>query len=174
MLAEHADDEDLHEDIIELQISEGLYEEAAAELARLIAQTTDKYKQVLRKIRSGDVLQRAGKRSEATQIYADTLEQVGHGTWLEREILAQVEELYRREDDLSGLQRQYEKLLEQYPRRVQVLMQFAKLLVELGDNAAAKEQMARVLELTPGDRGIRKPTLPCWRRPAIWTTPSKR
>ncbi len=173
LLADHADDEELHEDIIELQISEGLYDEATAQLEQLIAQTTDSYKQVLRRIRSGDILQRAGKRGEATEVYAATLERVGHGTWLERELLSQIEQLFRREDDLAGLREQYEKLLQRYPRRVHVHRQFAQLLTEVGDNQSAQQQMAKVLELTPGDRGTRKPTLLCWHPPATFPARSK-
>ncbi len=156
LLDANPDDEDLYEDIIELQISEGLYDEAAKLSEKVIAATKDKYKQVILRIRSGDIHQRAGKRSKAVEVYSSTLEDVGGGTWLERELLAQIEQLFRREDDLSGLKEQYQKLLEQYGKRVQVHKQYAKLLSEMGEIDAARKQFEEILKLTPGDRDNRE------------------
>ena len=152
LLDDHPDDEELYEDIIELQIAEGLYEEAAALSEELVTRTQDKYEKVIRRIRTGDIQQRAGKRSKALEVYGSTLDQVGHGTWLEREILAQIEQLFRREDDLTGLKDQYQKLLEQYGKRIQIRKQYAKLLSELGESDAARNQFEEILKLTPGDR----------------------
>jgi len=67
--------------------------------------------------------------------YGSTLQQVGHGSWLEREILAQIEQLFRREDDLTGLQEHYKKLLKTYAQRIQIRKQYAKLLSELSARA---------------------------------------
>ncbi|MEK6250065.1 MAG: tetratricopeptide repeat protein, partial [Planctomycetales bacterium] len=145
-------DEDLYEDIIELQIAEGLFDEAIELSNTLINNTADKYKQVIRRVRTGDIQQRAGKRTQALEIYAATLADVGHGTWLEREILAQIEELFRREDDLVGLKEEYEKLLAQYPKRIQVHKQFARLLSEQGEIEQAQKQFENILRLTPGNR----------------------
>ena len=58
LLEANPKDEDLYEDIIELQISEGLYDQAAELSEQLIAQTTDKYNQVVRRVRLGDIYQR--------------------------------------------------------------------------------------------------------------------
>lgn len=153
LLDANPNDEDLYEDIIELQISEGLFDEAVALSERLVSHTKDKYKQVIRRIRIGDIHQRAGKRSNALKAYSKTLEDVGHGSWLEREIIAQIEQVFRREDDLTGLQDQYKKLIEQYAKRIEIRKRYAKLLSELGQDEEATKQFEDILRLMPGDRG---------------------
>ncbi len=153
LLGEYPDDEDLREDVIELEINEGLFDEAAELSQALIERTKDPYRKVLRTLRLGDIRQRAGDREAAVAIYRDTLEQVGADSWIEREILAQIERLYRREDNVSALREQYETLLESYPRRVGIRRSYAKVLSELGENEAAIEAFREILKLTPGDRG---------------------
>lgn len=153
LLEEYPDDEDLSEDVIELEINEGLFDEAAELSLALIDRTKDPYRKVLRRLRLGDIRQRAGDREAAVAIYRETLEQVGADSWIEREILAQIERLYRREDNLSALREQYETLLKSYPRRVGIRRSYAKVLSELGENKAAIDAFREILKLTPGDRG---------------------
>ena len=146
------DDEELAEDVIELQLGEGLYDEAAEAAQQLIARTKDPYRKVLRRLRLGDIRQQGGARDAAIKIYQDTLKEVGDGSWLEREILAQIERVYRREDDIAALKKQYQALLEDFPRRVGVRRGFARVLADSGDSEAAIEQFKAILKITPGDR----------------------
>ncbi|MEX2171384.1 MAG: tetratricopeptide repeat protein [Pirellulales bacterium] len=152
LLADHPDDEELTEDVIELQMEEGLFDEAAALARTLIERTKDPYKQVLRELRLGDTLHRGGKRKEAVETYRATLERVGSETWLEREILAQIERVFRRENDLAALQSQYETLVKEHPRRVGIHRAYARVLSEAGDVKGAIEKFQEILKLTPGDR----------------------
>jgi len=152
LIDKRPDDEELAEDVIELQLSEGLYDEAAAAAQQLIDRTKDPYRKVLRRLRLGDIRQQGGKRDAAIKIYRDTLSEVGDGSWLEREILAQIERAYRREDDVAALKKQYESLLEDFPRRVGVRRGFARVLADSGESAEAIEQFKAILKITPGDR----------------------
>ena len=152
LLASSPNDEELAEDVIELQAGEGLYDEAAETTRALIERTNDPYRKVLRRLRLGDLRQQAGEREDAVAIYCDALEDVGDGSWLEREILAQVERMYRREDDIAGLGGRYEKLIEQFPQRVGVRRGYARVLADGGDTEAAVEQFREILRITPGDR----------------------
>ena len=79
------DDLGLMEDLIELQISEGMFEQAEALSDQLIAKTKDPFQKVIRQLRKGDILQRGGSRSKALDVYGNTLAQVGMNTWIERE-----------------------------------------------------------------------------------------
>ncbi|MBN2217792.1 MAG: tetratricopeptide repeat protein, partial [Pirellulales bacterium] len=156
LLAANPSDEELCEDVIELHIEEGLFKEAAVLSESLIARTKDPYLAVTRRLRLGDIYDRSGQRTKAVEIYTSTLEQAGQDSWLEREILAQIEQLFRREDDLSGLKKQYASLLETYPKRIGLQRRRCRLLVELGDHDEAIQGYNKILELTPGDRGIRE------------------
>ncbi len=152
LLTEFPDDEDLSEDVIELEINEGLFDEAATLSMALIERTKDPYRKVLRQLRLGDIRQRGGDREAAVAIYRATLHKVGTESWIEREILAQIERVFRREDNVSALREEYKKLLDEYPRRVGIRRGYAKVLSELGENDVAIEQFREILKLTPGER----------------------
>ena len=111
------DDLGLMEDLIELQISEGMFEQAEALSDKLIAKTKDPLQKVIRSLRKGDILQRGGSKTKALEVYGNTLAQVGMNSWIEREILGQVERLFRREDDLVGLDEYLVKLTEANQRK---------------------------------------------------------
>ncbi|QDT71705.1 Tetratricopeptide repeat protein [Lacipirellula limnantheis] len=156
LLAANPADEDLAEDLIELHIDEGLFEQAAKLTETLLAKTKDPYLAVTRRLRLGDVHQRAGNREASLKAYAKALEAVGHDSWLEQEILAQTEQLFRREDSLSQLNSHYEALLKEHPKRIALHRRQAQLLVELGEHDPAIAGYRQILELTPGDRANRE------------------
>ena len=156
LLKQHPGDEQLQEDIIELQISEGLFDEALETAKQLLANTKDVYLAVLRQLRIGDIHQRAGRRQQALEAYAASLEKTGHGAWLEKEIFAQIERVYRREDDISGLKEHFQKLLEDHPKRIGLRRKLVEVLAELGEKEEATKAFAEILALTPGDRAIRE------------------
>ncbi len=156
LLNDRPADEELAEDLIELEISEGLYEEATAASETLLERTKDPYLKVVRRLRLGDIQQLAGNRDEALKTYRSTLEQVGLGSWLEREILAQIEQVFRREDDINGLKKEYSQLLEAFPKRIGLRRNFAGILAELGENEAAVKQFEEILRRVPGERNYRE------------------
>ena len=156
LLSRFGDDQRLVEDVVELQVEEGQYESALSTLEDLIGKTTDPYQKVMRQLRQGDVLQLSGKREEALSQYAATLSQSGRESWLEREILAQIEQLFVREDNIEGLVTFYEGLLEKEPQRLALNKAVSGLKLQLGDVDGALEQFGRVVEMTPGDRSNRE------------------
>ena len=156
LLKQHPGDEQLQEDIIELQISEGLFDEALETANALLANTRDAYLAVLRQLRIGDIHQRAGRRQQALEAYVASLEKTGHGAWLEKEIFAQIERVYRREDDIKGLKEHFQKLLEDHPKRIGLRRKLVEVLAELGEKEGATKAFAEILALTPGDRAIRE------------------
>ena len=143
------------EDVIELQISEGLYDEADSLSDKLIAITKDPYQKVMRRLRKGDIFQRAGKRKKALDVYGQTLGQVGMDTWLEREILGQIEQLFRREDDLIGLKDHYASLIKAESKRMAIRKAHSKVLFEIGMADEAIKSFEEIIKLTPGNRANR-------------------
>ncbi len=156
LIAANPSDELLLEDIVEQQIGEGLFEQALGTTEKLLAITKDPYQLVKRRMRQGDILQRSGKQPEALQVYGETLPRVGRDTWLERELVAQIVELFRREDNLTGLKEQFEKLLAAEPDRLALQKGLAKTLSEIGQPDDAIAALQKIVELTPGDRSNRE------------------
>ena len=60
------DDLGLMEDLIDLQVSEGLLKQAEALSDKLIAKTKDPFQKVTRQLRKGDILQRGENSNEGT------------------------------------------------------------------------------------------------------------
>jgi tetratricopeptide (TPR) repeat protein len=156
LLASHPSDDELAEDLIELELDEGLFKEAESQSAELIGRTNDQYLNVMRRLRLGDIYHRAGDREKAVEAYTATLDDVGSGTWIERQILAQIEQVMRREDDVAGLKKLYGELVKKYPKRIAIQRRNAQLLLEHGENDQALAAYREVLQLTPGDRATRE------------------
>ena len=156
LIAANPQEAGLMEDVIELQIAEGLFDEASVLSEQLIAITKDPYQKVIRRLRKGDIYQRSGDREKALGVYGETLAQVGSDTWLEREILGQIEQLFRRQDDLVGLSEHYQKLVKAEGSRIAVRKAIASLQFELGQIDQAIGEYQEILKLTPGDRKNRE------------------
>ncbi|MGD7654241.1 MAG: tetratricopeptide repeat protein [Verrucomicrobiales bacterium] len=101
LLAANPGDEDLLEDLVESAAAEGEIDQALTYVDQLIAAGADPYKKTLRQLRRGDLLAQAGRNDEAVQTYTATLAQVGEGSWLEREVLAQIDKVFRKQDRIS-------------------------------------------------------------------------
>ncbi|MGC4013916.1 MAG: tetratricopeptide repeat protein [Luteolibacter sp.] len=156
VLAAHPGDEDLLEDLVEAAAAEGETEQALTYVGKLIEASKDPYQKTLRSLRRGDLLAQSGKNDEAVEAYAATLTQVGEGSWLEREVLAQIEKVFRKQDRLDGLTAELSKLAEANPRRLLIHRQLAKLEAGQGDVDAAIGRFREVLKRSPGDRELRE------------------
>jgi len=156
LLAKHPGDEDLLEDLVENAAAEGETTQALAYIAKLINASKDPYKKTLRSLRRGDLLAQSGKVDEAVGAYGATLAQVGEGSWLEREILAQIDKIFRKQDRLNDLAEQLKKLAEANPRRFLIHRQLAKLEAVQGETDAAIGRFREVLKRSPGDREMRE------------------
>jgi tetratricopeptide (TPR) repeat protein len=155
VIAAHPADEGLREDLIELEIGEGMLDEAVAAARELAEQTADPYKKALRHMRVAEILSQAGKKDDAVAAYTEVFGVSAEGSWLEREVLAKVNALFSREDDSAGLRGFYETLRETYPRRVVVKKEAALSLMASGEADEAVAMFREVLKVLPGDREAR-------------------
>ena len=71
-------------------------------------------------------------------------------------ILGQVEQLFRREDDLIGLNEHLTKLAKANNGRASIRKKLAKILMELGLTDEAIKAYEKIIELTPGSRENRE------------------
>ncbi|MBN8420372.1 MAG: hypothetical protein J0L73_15745 [Verrucomicrobia bacterium] len=152
----NADDEDLVEEVVELQLDEGLFAEAEAQMLALIAKTKDSYAKAVRQLRLAEIQLRATKKDAALALLASTLADTGQGTWIEGEVLAQIEAMFRRDENLSGLVKELEKLQAAHPQRTALERQRARVLAELGEKDKALTIYAALLQKTPGQRELRE------------------
>ncbi len=156
LLAANPKDEDLLEDLVESAAAEGEIEQSLTYAQKLIEASTDPYKKTLRQLRQGDLLAQAGRNDDAVKNYSDTLAQVGEGSWLEREILAQIDKAFRKQDRLNDLKNTFVELAEANPRRLLIHRQLAKLEADQGDVDSAIGRFREVLKRSPGNNELRE------------------
>lgn len=156
LLASRPEDEDLAEEVIELQLDEALFNEAANLTLSLIERSKDASVKVTRRLMLGDILMRNGKQAEALKVYGEALVQSGQDTWVEREVLAQIEIAFRRGGDLAGLLDHLEKIAKEHPQRTGLIQQRARLQAETGAGDKALATYQELLQRTPGQRELRE------------------
>ncbi len=156
VLVAHSNDEDLLEDLVETAAAESETAQALVYAGKLIEVSREPYQKTLRMLRRGDLLAQAGKSDEAVEAYAGTLNQVGEGSWLEREVLAQIERIFRKQDRLDDLAGELKKLAGIYPQRLLIHRQLAKLEAAQGETDAAIGRFREVLQRSPGEKELRE------------------
>lgn len=156
LMKEYPDDLDLAEDVVELMAEEGLYAEAAVEAGRLLGLTKDASEKLTRQLRLGELLLRAEKRDEALTMLEQALTTSGQDSWVESDVLARLDQVFRREDDMEGLKSRLEALLKAHPGRVQLGIHYARVLAELGDADGAASLFRELLGRNPGRRDLQE------------------
>ncbi|MCF6313880.1 MAG: hypothetical protein L3J39_15650 [Verrucomicrobiales bacterium] len=158
LLAKHPKDDLLREDVIALLLKEGVYDQAVIEQQALIATADakrDVHHSVLRKIELGKIYLKARRRKEALALWQSTLPLAGNDTWLERELIALIEQDFRRSNNLSGWQTALDSMIASEPKRLALHIARAKILTERQQKDAALVAWKQLLELTPGDLDTR-------------------
>ena len=99
---------------------------------------------------------RQGKTEAAVHDYEAILPLTAESSWLNRELRAQIEQVYRREDDLAGLVAYYQKWTQDNPKDVEALLLLAGTLNELGKKPEALDVLRKVVALAPDRHEVRE------------------
>lgn len=145
------DNTELAEEVIQLMLDEGLYDDAIKACKSLQAKVPGQYRKVALGIRLGGIYRLKGEREKATAEFAAVLDKTGSGSWIEKEIYSQIEHGFTAEDDIEGLLKFYQQRLEKTPGNPSLLQRYADLLYRNGDDDKALEQYRKLVKLTPLD-----------------------
>ena len=107
-------------------------------------------------MRLAEVDDRQGKTEAAVHDYEAILPLTAESSWLNRELRAQIEQVYRREDDLAGLADYYRKWTQDNPKDVEALLLLAGTLNELGKKNDALDVLRKVTVLAPDRHEVRQ------------------
>jgi predicted Zn-dependent protease len=99
---------------------------------------------------------REGKTDAAVHGYEAILPLTADASWLNREIRAQIEQVYRREDDLAGLATYYQKWTMSNPKDVDALLLWSGTLTELGKKDEALDALRKAAALAPDRHEVRQ------------------
>ncbi len=149
-------DADVAEELIELQLAEGLYEEALELCDRLLETSDDNFRKVMLRMRRAAVLVRLDRRSDAVDGLREAFGLTGQGSWLQRDLLARIEQLFRGADDMQGLCALYESMLEERIGDPALLRAYADALATYGKDEKALETARELVRLMPDRREVKE------------------
>lgn len=149
-------DEDLQDEVVEVQMDEGLPGEAITSLKALLERTQDPYQRVLRRLRLGDILKRSDRRDDALAAYSQCLDDSAQDSWVEGEVLAQIEQTFRTKDDLTGLKDFLAKLATKHASRLALGQLRARVLLDLNEAEAAITLHRELVQKTPGNVALKE------------------
>ncbi len=152
----HPQDEGLREDLVELQLGEGMTDAAVGSARELVEATADPYQRALRHLRLAGILKQAGRPDEAAEAYRRILAVAGDGSWLEREVLAQAAALFPRHGGGDAWRAFLEELREEHPQRVALKKELARSLFAAGSTDEGLAMFREVLRVLPGNREARE------------------
>ncbi len=149
-------DPDVAEELIELQLAEGLYEEALGLCDRLLETSGDKFRKVMLRMRRAAVLVRLDRRADAVDGLCEAFILTGQGSWLQRDVLARIEQLFRGADDMAGLCDLYASMLEENAGDPTLLRAHADALAAYGEDEKALETARELVRLMPDQREVKE------------------
>ena len=152
LIERNPQDKELIEDIIDLQLGEALYDQAIKLSQTLIESTKDPYRKALYKINLAKVYDDVGKQAQAIELYTTTLGSTGQGSWLEREIIAKIKEIYLRDGNPKALLDFHETSIKEHPNRIALKKDYADTLASQEKVTEAEKIYRDIIKLTPDDK----------------------
>ncbi|MDF7800299.1 tetratricopeptide repeat protein [Pontiellaceae bacterium B1224] len=143
---------DVAEELLDMQLAEGLYDEALANCDRLLKATKDPYREVMLRLRRASILIRVDRRDDAIAGLREAFALTGEGSWLRRDVMSRIELLYFGEDNLPGLRECLDEMLEEWPGNPTLLKASAELARVRGREDEAIESARALVRLMPNAR----------------------
>ena len=132
------------------------FDEARSMFEKLAAlPDADAARRLSAQIRLAEVDDRQGRRDKALARYNEALAAAGSASWLQKEIRARIERMFRAEDDLPGLVKYYDQRLKDEPGDVEAALRLSEVLIELRRSDAAIAALQAAAEKAPDRRDIR-------------------
>jgi tetratricopeptide (TPR) repeat protein len=139
------------EDIIQLMLDEGMYDNALKMCIVLRKKLPEGYRKVALGVRLGGIYHLKNERLKAVKAFAEILNSVAGDSWIKKELYSRIEREFRLEDNVIGLVEFYQARLKKQPGDILARKRYALLLREQGDNKAAAAQFKTLMKLTPLD-----------------------
>jgi tetratricopeptide (TPR) repeat protein len=150
------DDARVQDQIATTLTEEGQFEQALPRLAKLIAQTEDKYRQSTLRMDAAELKVKLKRTPDALTDFEKLLSELEPDSWLYRDVRRRIEDVFMRNDDLAGLAKYYERWLEKNPTDVDAVARLAKSLSTQGRIPEARKWLEKGLEVAATNRALRQ------------------
>ena len=153
----YADNHDLDfgEDVLQLMLTEGLYEKAKIFCEQLIKECKDKFRALELSIKLAEIYRLKGSRDKAVEAYRKILAETGTGSWLEKEIFSRIAQIYRSEDDNAGLIKFTAEFLNEFKARSAIRLRYIDMLFASGEEDKALEAYRELIKKAPLNKDYR-------------------
>lgn len=156
LLAAKPGDMDLQDACADALERDGRWAQLVKLLTAWLPETKDAFRAMERRLRLARVLMADGQKDPALEVLKTALSQSAADSWMETEALAQIEVIYRRDDQVTTLSETLEKERLASPGRVLLAMRSASILGELGKLEPAQVIHRDLLAKVPGNRDLRE------------------
>ena len=153
----YADNHDLDfgEDVLQLMLTEGLYEKAKIFCEKLIKECKDKFRSIELSIKLAEIYRLKGSREKAIEAYRKILAETGTGSWLEKEMFSRVAQIYRSEDDNTGLIKFTAEFIKEFKARSAIRLRYIDMLFASGAEDKALEAYRELIKKAPLNKDYR-------------------
>jgi tetratricopeptide (TPR) repeat protein len=150
------DDARVQEQIADILAEEGQNEPALSRYEALATKVKDPYRQVQLRLQAAELKVRLGRSRDALTDFERLLSKLEPESWLAREVRRQVEDVFLRNDDLSGLSAYYQDWVKKAPEDVEALARLGRTLAQQGRGAEARPWLEKAVRLAPRRRELRR------------------
>ena len=153
----YADNHDLDfgEDVLQLMLTEGLFEKAKFFCEQLIKECKDKFRKIELSIKLAEIYNLKGSSKEALATYRKILADTGTGSWLEKEIFSRIAQIYLAEDDNAGLLKFTAEFLKEFKARSAIRLRYIDMLFASGEENKALEAYRELIKKAPLNKDYR-------------------
>ena len=145
-------DENLQEEIVDLLIKEGQFEQAKTLIVKKLKTVKSPYQKVRLQLRLGDLEFQTDKKEEAIAHYKNTLNSVGADSWLTREIYNQIEYIFKSDDNINGLSDFYTALRKTRKNDTELIKRNISVFKSLADEKNCLLETEALLKATPDNK----------------------
>lgn len=156
LLAINEKDKSIIEDVMEIQLAEGIYEDAKKYCQKLVSLAADNYEKVNYQLKLGAIHKRLNESELAEKLYLDLISLSGQDSWLLKEVIYQYEAIYKSKDNITDLVKNYQEIIKANPQNVYLRKRYSSILSEKGDKEDSIKAFQAIVELLPGDRSIKE------------------
>lgn len=150
------DDPYILEEAGEAFLTAGDYPAARSAFLRLEEiSKTDPFRKIAASLRLARTAELDGKTNDAIKIYELALEETSADSWINREVRARIEELFRRKNDLPGLLAYYDRRTTATPQDFLALAAQADVLDDLGRGSESLDKLRSATRLAPENWKLR-------------------
>ena len=142
-------DERVQEQIARTLMEEGENSQALPRLEQLAKTTRDRYQKSLFRMEAAELKVKLNRRAEGLADLETMLDELEPSSWLYREVRSKIEEVFLRNDDLSGLADYYAKWLAAHPQDVDAMARLARNLGKQGRLPEARVWLQKAIPLAP-------------------------